>query len=166
MVQAYVAIGSNLDPAERMLQAARALKQRFPRSRFSRCYRNPAFGFEGQDFVNAVAGFTTTLPVEALLPLLREIEALCGRGARRSEVGAARNGSGPAALRRSGRHRPRLYAAAAGSAAARLHARAAGRPRARVRSTRHRVRRSASSGAQFPQSEHVLTPLELDLNGA
>ena len=79
MVQAYVAIGSNLDPATRMQQAARALRQRFPDARFSRCYRNPAFGFEGPDFYNAVVGFSTALPVAALLPALHEIEALCGR---------------------------------------------------------------------------------------
>jgi len=79
VVQAFVAIGSNLDPAARMLQAARALRQRFPDARFSRCYRNPAFGFEGPDFYNAVVGFSTTLPIEVLLPQLHEIEALCGR---------------------------------------------------------------------------------------
>lgn len=79
MVQVFVAIGSNLDPAARMPEAARALRQRFPDVRFSRCYRNPAFGFEGPDFYNAVAGFSTTLPIEALLPQLHEIEALCGR---------------------------------------------------------------------------------------
>ena len=79
MVQAYVAIGSNLDPAARMLQAARAIRQRFADARFSRCYRNPAFGFEGPEFYNAVVGFTTPLPIEALLPALHEIEALCGR---------------------------------------------------------------------------------------
>ncbi len=79
MVQAFVAIGSNLDPAARMLQAAGALRQRFPDARFSRCYRNPAFGFEGPDFYTAVVGFSTSLPIEALLPQLHEIEALCGR---------------------------------------------------------------------------------------
>jgi 2-amino-4-hydroxy-6-hydroxymethyldihydropteridine diphosphokinase len=79
VVQAFVAIGSNLNPAARMQQAARALRQRFPDARFSRCYRNPAFGFEGPDFYNAVVEFSTTLPVEALLPALHEIEALCGR---------------------------------------------------------------------------------------
>ena len=66
MVQAFVAIGSNLDPAARMREAARALRQSFPDARFSRCYRNRAFGFEGPDFYNAVAGFSTTLPIEAL----------------------------------------------------------------------------------------------------
>ncbi len=79
MVQAFVALGSNLDPAARMMQAARAIRQRFPDARFSSCYRNPAFGFEGPDFYNAVVGFSTTLPVEVLLPSLHEIEAHCGR---------------------------------------------------------------------------------------
>jgi len=79
VVLAFVAIGSNLDPAARMREAARALRQSFPDARFSRCYRNRAFGFEGPDFYNAVAGFSTTLPIEALLPQLHEIEALCGR---------------------------------------------------------------------------------------
>ncbi|HEY3731759.1 MAG TPA: 2-amino-4-hydroxy-6-hydroxymethyldihydropteridine diphosphokinase [Steroidobacteraceae bacterium] len=83
MVRAFVAIGSNLDPAVRMLQAARTLKQHFPGARFSRCYRNPPFGFEGADFYNAVVGFDATLPIASLLPLLREIEARCGR--RRSD---------------------------------------------------------------------------------
>ncbi|HEY1724364.1 MAG TPA: 2-amino-4-hydroxy-6-hydroxymethyldihydropteridine diphosphokinase [Steroidobacteraceae bacterium] len=83
MVRAYVAIGSNLDPAARMVQAARALKQRFPDAQFSRCYRNPPFGFEGPDFYNAVVGFDTSVPLAALLVSLREIETLCGR--RRSD---------------------------------------------------------------------------------
>jgi len=81
MEQVYVAIGSNIDPAARMLQAARALKRRFADACFSPCYSNPAFGFEGPDFVNAVAGFRTGLGIAALLSALREIEAECGRGA-------------------------------------------------------------------------------------
>ena len=73
------------DPRDRealygtMAQISDELRLRFPDARFSRCYRNPAFGFEGPDFYNAVTGFSTTLPVEALLPSLREIEVQCGR---------------------------------------------------------------------------------------
>ncbi|MGH8141534.1 MAG: 2-amino-4-hydroxy-6-hydroxymethyldihydropteridine diphosphokinase [Steroidobacteraceae bacterium] len=80
MSTVFVAIGSNIDPAAHLLQAARALKQRFPDARFSGCYRNSAFGFEGDDFVNAVVGFDTELPIPQLLTVLRGIEALCGRG--------------------------------------------------------------------------------------
>jgi 2-amino-4-hydroxy-6-hydroxymethyldihydropteridine diphosphokinase len=81
MSQVFVAIGSNLDPTTRVPQAARALKRSFADVRFSNCYSNPAFGFRGPDFVNAVAGFVTTLPIPALLQSLREIEQQCGRAA-------------------------------------------------------------------------------------
>jgi 2-amino-4-hydroxy-6-hydroxymethyldihydropteridine diphosphokinase len=81
MSQAFVAIGSNIDPSMRMLQAGRALKHNFNDARFSSCYSNPAFGFDGPHFVNAVVGFSTTLPITALLQLMREIESQCGRAA-------------------------------------------------------------------------------------
>jgi 2-amino-4-hydroxy-6-hydroxymethyldihydropteridine diphosphokinase len=80
MSTVFVAIGSNIDPGARLPQAARALKQRFPGARFSACYRNSAFGFEGDDFVNTVVGFDTELPIQQLLIVLRGIEAQCGRG--------------------------------------------------------------------------------------
>lgn len=80
MTQVFVAIGSNVDPATRMVQAARQIKRRYAGARFSRCYRNPAFGFEGADFLNAVAGFDSTLSIADLLRSLREIETQCGRG--------------------------------------------------------------------------------------
>ncbi|MGA2564368.1 MAG: 2-amino-4-hydroxy-6-hydroxymethyldihydropteridine diphosphokinase [Steroidobacteraceae bacterium] len=79
MSQVFIAIGGNVDPAARLPEAARALKARFADTRFSACYRNPAAGFEGADFLNAVAGFSTELPVPELLHVLHEIEALCGR---------------------------------------------------------------------------------------
>jgi 2-amino-4-hydroxy-6-hydroxymethyldihydropteridine diphosphokinase len=79
-VQVFVAMGSNVDPSARMLQAAAAIKRRFGDARFSRCYRNAAFGFEGPDFLNAAAGFTSALPIESLLASLWEIELACGRG--------------------------------------------------------------------------------------
>jgi 2-amino-4-hydroxy-6-hydroxymethyldihydropteridine diphosphokinase len=76
---AFVAIGSSIEPEARMLAAARALKARFTDARFSACYRNAAFGFEGAEFINAVVEFSTALPVPALLVMLHEIEAQCGR---------------------------------------------------------------------------------------
>jgi 2-amino-4-hydroxy-6-hydroxymethyldihydropteridine diphosphokinase len=78
---AYVALGSNIEPQRHLSQAARALRRRFTAVRFSRCYRNPAYGFEGPDFINAVAAFATELPVETLLASLREVEAESGRKA-------------------------------------------------------------------------------------
>jgi 2-amino-4-hydroxy-6-hydroxymethyldihydropteridine diphosphokinase len=79
MTQAFVAIGSNVEPQIRMPQAARELKGRYPDVRFSRCYSNTAFGFSGPDFYNAVAGMTTQQDIPELLQALQAIEALCGR---------------------------------------------------------------------------------------
>ena len=81
VIEAFVALGSNIDPEAHLALAARALKHRFPDVRFSACYRNRAFGFEGADFLNAVAAFTTALPVTELLGVLRAIETESGRGA-------------------------------------------------------------------------------------
>src|SRR5579862_7172644 len=78
--EAFVALGSNIDSERHLVQAARGLKQCFPDVRFSGCYRNRAFGFEGPDFVNAVAAFTSTLPIVELLSMLRAIETESGRG--------------------------------------------------------------------------------------
>lgn len=78
--EAFVALGSNVDPERHLAQAARGLKQRFADVRFSGCYRNRAFGFEGPDFINAVAAFATTLPIAELLRQLRAIETESGRG--------------------------------------------------------------------------------------
>jgi len=80
VTEAFVALGSNIEPEAHLRQAAQLLHRRFGHTRFSGCYRNPAFGFTGADFVNAVAGFETALPVEALIAALREIEKQCGRG--------------------------------------------------------------------------------------
>ena len=79
--EAFVALGSNIDPEQHLTRAARALRQRFSDVRFSACYRNRAFGFEGADFLNAVAGFTAALAVTELLATLRTIETESGRGA-------------------------------------------------------------------------------------
>lgn len=79
MPEVYVAAGSNVEPARHMSQAVAELERAFPGVRFSSWYRNRAVGFDGEDFINLVAGFATTLPVRALLERLHAIEARCGR---------------------------------------------------------------------------------------
>ena len=80
MTAAWVAIGGNIEPAQRLLLAARLLKAGFPGIRFSPVYRNPAEGFAGEDFYNAVAGFETPLAIGPLRDALYAIEEQCGRG--------------------------------------------------------------------------------------
>ena len=63
-----------------MRRAARELRQRFAGIRFSACYRNRSFGFEGPDFINAVAGLDTELEPGDLIAQLEQVETLCGRG--------------------------------------------------------------------------------------
>ncbi|HUI62680.1 MAG TPA: 2-amino-4-hydroxy-6-hydroxymethyldihydropteridine diphosphokinase [Steroidobacteraceae bacterium] len=79
MAQVYVAIGSNVDPERHMALAAQSLRREFPDTRFSSWYRNRAVGFEGDDFINCVAGFTSGLTVHEVVARLQAIEALCGR---------------------------------------------------------------------------------------
>ena len=79
MSEVYVAAGSNIAPEHNLELAVAALAREFPGSRFSPWYRNRAAGFEGDDFINLVAGFATTLSPPALLERLHAIEAQCGR---------------------------------------------------------------------------------------
>ena len=75
----YVAVGSNVEPERNLALATRELRREFTDVHFSPWYRNRAVGFEGADFINLVAGFTTTLPVREVVARLQAIESLCGR---------------------------------------------------------------------------------------
>lgn len=85
MTQVYVGIGSNVQPEQHVAKAVELMRARFGRVSLSPVYRNKAVGFEGDDFLNAVAGFETGLPVAELKTALDNVEVLCGR-----ERGAAR----------------------------------------------------------------------------
>lgn len=73
MPDVYVAAGSNIEPERNLARAVGEIERQFPGVRFSPWYRNTAAGFEGDDFVNLVAGFSTELP------LAQALETLCGR---------------------------------------------------------------------------------------
>ena len=79
MPAVYVAAGSNVEPERHMHQAVAELEREFPDVRFSSWYRNRAHGFEGDDFINLAAGFTTQLAVQEVLERLHAIESRCGR---------------------------------------------------------------------------------------
>jgi len=76
---AYVSGGSNLEPEKNLVLAARALKARHPGTRFSRCYRNAAIGFEGADFINFVAELPVAGDPALLKGELECVETQCGR---------------------------------------------------------------------------------------
>jgi 2-amino-4-hydroxy-6-hydroxymethyldihydropteridine diphosphokinase len=79
MPQVFVAAGSNVEPERHLALAVAHLRREFPGVAFSPWYRNSAAGFEGDDFINFVAAFTSALPVHEVLARLHYIEEQCGR---------------------------------------------------------------------------------------
>jgi 2-amino-4-hydroxy-6-hydroxymethyldihydropteridine diphosphokinase len=74
-----VAAGSNVEPVANLRRALDSLAARYPGLRCSRAYRNPAVGFEGEDFINLVVAFDTADEVGSVIERLHEAESLCGR---------------------------------------------------------------------------------------
>ena len=70
----YVGVGSNIEPEANLRLALRELEKRFGPLRRSTVYRNPAVGFEGEDFLNMVVGFQTKKSIEAVSAALARIE--------------------------------------------------------------------------------------------
>ncbi len=81
-VTAYIGIGANLGDARANVQEAIARLARLPGASLvdaSPSYRTAPIDSSGDDYINAVARITTTLPAEALLQALHAIEAAHGR---------------------------------------------------------------------------------------
>lgn len=75
----FVAAGSNVRPRHYLRRALGAMRESWPDLAVSRAYANQAVGFDGADFVNLVAGFSTTESLEAVIDRLRAIETDCDR---------------------------------------------------------------------------------------
>jgi 2-amino-4-hydroxy-6-hydroxymethyldihydropteridine diphosphokinase len=78
----YISIGSNIEPDSNIRSALAMLRLEFGELRLSTVYRNPAVGFQGDDFYNLVAGWRTALPLTAVLQRLDYIELVHSRGNR------------------------------------------------------------------------------------
>ncbi len=79
MTRVYVSIGSNIEPEQNVRVAVQALREHYGRLLVSPVYRNPAVGFDGNDFYNLAVGFDTELPPETLADAFRALEATQGR---------------------------------------------------------------------------------------
>jgi len=79
MAQAYVAVGSNIDPETNIRSAVRKLRARYGTLAISTVYQSPAQGFIGDDFYNLVVGLRTAEPPDALHAALGQIEHAHGR---------------------------------------------------------------------------------------
>ncbi|NIN61161.1 MAG: 2-amino-4-hydroxy-6-hydroxymethyldihydropteridine diphosphokinase [Gammaproteobacteria bacterium] len=79
MTQVYVGIGSNINREESIRGGLEALSKKFGELTLSDIYESEAYGFDGDNFYNLVAGFQTDLPVNGLNAALKGIEIDLGR---------------------------------------------------------------------------------------
>jgi len=80
--QAYLSLGSNIAPEENLRKAVAALRARFGDVVVSPVYRTPAVGFDGPDFLNAVAVIESDIHPFALNDWLHALEIAQGRDRR------------------------------------------------------------------------------------
>jgi 2-amino-4-hydroxy-6-hydroxymethyldihydropteridine diphosphokinase len=79
MARVYLGLGSNVDAERHLRLAVRELQRRFGALQLSPVYQSPPLGFDGDDFLNAVAGLDTDRPPEDVLGQLEEIHVIAGR---------------------------------------------------------------------------------------
>ena len=79
MIDVFVGVGSNIEPVVRIGDALVDLQERFGAIQLSTAYRNPAVGFEGDEFVNLVVRFRTTVSLSEVLGILHQIEIRGGK---------------------------------------------------------------------------------------
>jgi len=79
MPVAYLGLGSNLDAEQNLRLASRELRNRFSLQKISTAYRSKALGFDGADFLNAVACIETELTLQELCRELELIHEVAGR---------------------------------------------------------------------------------------
>ena len=79
MTLALLSLGSNVDAQKHLTAAGLELRNYFADIRFSPVYRCPAVGFDGPDFYNAGAVFTTDMTAHELDRWLHELEDRHGR---------------------------------------------------------------------------------------
>jgi len=78
--QAYLSLGSNIQPRENMLEAMRMLRQKIIVNAFSTIWETEAIGSQGPRFLNAAAWVSTSLTAAELKSrVLADIEQALGR---------------------------------------------------------------------------------------
>ena len=80
--RAYLSLGSNIRPEQNLRQAIAALRERFGEVLLSPVYRTAAVGFDGPDFLNAVAVIDSDIHPFALNDWLHALEEAQGRDRR------------------------------------------------------------------------------------
>ncbi|CCQ09480.1 2-amino-4-hydroxy-6-hydroxymethyldihydropteridinepyrophosphokinase [Pseudoalteromonas luteoviolacea B = ATCC 29581] len=79
MAKIYISIGSNVDREKNFRNGVTALISHFPDFSHSSVYESEAVGFKGRPFYNSVFAAQTTLSLEEVCKLLKQIEREHGR---------------------------------------------------------------------------------------
>lgn len=79
MIQVLIGMGSNIEPEQHLVAAAREIREAHPSARFSSVYHSPPVGMQGDDFLNACCLIETTQSREELAAWLKRIEDRHGR---------------------------------------------------------------------------------------
>lgn len=79
MARVYISIGSNIDAENNVRLAIHALQEHYGKLILSSVYESEAVGFEGDNFLNLVAGLNTEEDVHTVAATLRKIEDDNGR---------------------------------------------------------------------------------------
>ena len=86
MAIVYLGLGSNVNPRENLKLAVGELRTRFRVNQISPVYQSTALGFDGDDFLNAVAEIETPLKPQQLCKELDEIHERAGRVKHRGKL--------------------------------------------------------------------------------
>lgn len=79
MATIYISIGSNIDPRQHVAVALDELHDCFGNIQTSSMYESRAVGFDGDNFINLVAGAQTDKDIQAVVDCLHAIEDRHGR---------------------------------------------------------------------------------------
>lgn len=79
MPQVLVGVGSNINPKQHLIQAAKSLKSQFDSVVFASVYRSAAVGMEAGEFLNTCCLFFTHLSLLDTRLQLKELEDKQGR---------------------------------------------------------------------------------------
>ena len=79
MARIYISIGSNIEAKKNIRSAIHALQDHYGKLILSSVYESEAVGFEGDNFLNLVAGVNTDEDVYTVAATLRKIEDDNGR---------------------------------------------------------------------------------------
>ncbi|HEB56401.1 MAG TPA: 2-amino-4-hydroxy-6-hydroxymethyldihydropteridine diphosphokinase [Gammaproteobacteria bacterium] len=79
MSRVYISIGSNIEAEKHVRLAVTELRRHYGEVMLSSVYESEAVGFEGDNFLNMVAGVDTDEPVQTVSAVLHAIEDRHGR---------------------------------------------------------------------------------------